>query len=127
VPLAASPSSPSACRPVAPNDLTLQIPDSARSQYGTNLTPTGNIFPLVAKIIQSTVSATPASGQLSPEASISDDTLCADLPEDSPSAEHTSPTPGKAMNLSVAEQAEVGWSSPASGASDQEYLHNSEQ
>nr|XP_051211218.1 uncharacterized protein LOC127328676 [Lolium perenne] len=69
VPLAASPGSPSACRPVTPNDLTLQIPDSARRQYGTNLTPTGNIFPLVAKIIQSTVSATPASGQLSPEAS----------------------------------------------------------
>jgi hypothetical protein len=118
VPLAAFPGSPSACRPVAPNDLTLQIIDSARSQYVTNLTPSSNIFPLVAKIIQSTVSSMPASGPLSPAASISDDTLCANLPEDSPSADHCSPTPGKAMNLSVAERAEVGWSSPASGASD---------
>jgi hypothetical protein len=126
VPLGASPSSPSACLPVAPKDLTLQMPDSARSQYGTNLTPTGNIFPLVAKIIKSTISATP-SGQLSPDVSLSDDTLCANLTEDSPLAGHTSPTPGKAKNLSDADRAEVGWSSPSSGALDQEYLHNSEQ
>jgi hypothetical protein len=123
----ASPASPSACCPVAPCDLSLQIPASARSQYGTNLTPTGNIFPLVAKIIQSTVSSTPEAVQLSPDAASSEDSLCEELPEDSPPKTHTSPTPGKALNLSAVERAEVGWSSPTSGASDQEYLRNSEQ
>jgi hypothetical protein len=75
---------------------------------------------LVAKIIQSTVSSTPASGQLSPVASISDDSLSEGPLEGSPPSEHTSPTPFKALNLSAAERAEVGWPSPASGMSDQE-------
>ncbi|KAK1616897.1 hypothetical protein QYE76_022414 [Lolium multiflorum] len=123
VPLAAAPGSPSARCPATPNDMSLQIPDSARSQYGTNLTPTGNIFPLIAKVIQSSVAC-----HLSPDAPSSVDSLCEDLPEDSPPPTVlTSPTPGKALNLSVEERAEVGWSSPASGASDQEYLRNSEQ
>jgi hypothetical protein len=84
------------------------------------LTPTGNIFPLVAQIIKS---AKPPS----PNVSTSDDSLCVDLPEDPPSVGHVSPMPGKAFHLSEAEREEVGWSSPSQGASDQEYLRNSEQ
>jgi hypothetical protein len=128
VPLGSSPvSAPSACFPLNAKDLSPQIPASARSQYGSNLTPTGNIFPLVAQIIKSALLSAPASGLQSPTVSLSDDTLCEDLPEDPPSAGHVSPTPGKAMNLSEVEREEVGWSSPSLGASDQEYLRNSEQ
>jgi hypothetical protein len=117
VPLGSSPVSPSACLP--PNDKVLspQIPASARSQYGSNLTPTGNIFPLVAQIIKSAKLPPPIA---------SDDSLCVDLSED-PASDGHSPTPGKALHLSEAEREEVGWTSPSQGASDQEYLRNSEQ
>jgi hypothetical protein len=44
VPLGTSPCSPSAYHPPADASLSLHIPTSAYSQYGTNLTTTGNIF-----------------------------------------------------------------------------------
>jgi hypothetical protein len=80
VPLAAAPVSLSASPPAGDAELNLTIPASARSQYGSNLTPTGNIFPLVAQIIKATVPTT--SKHQPPEASDSDLLLQLDLPDD---------------------------------------------
>jgi hypothetical protein len=127
VPMGSSPASPSACLPLNASDPNLQIPASARSQYGSNLTPTGNIFPLVAQIIKSALPTTPAVGSRSPAGDLSIDSICEELSEDPTPVGRVSPTPGKAMNLSLEEREEVGWSSPSQGASDQEYMRNSEQ
>ncbi|KAK1605794.1 hypothetical protein QYE76_029467 [Lolium multiflorum] len=126
VPLGSSPASPSACLPLNASDPNLQIPASARSQYGSNLTPTGNIFPLVAQIIKSALPPTSAVGS-PPAGDLSIDSICEELSEDPTPVGRVSPTPGKALNLSLEEREEVGWSSPLQGASDQEYLRNSEQ
>jgi hypothetical protein len=101
VPLNAAPFSP----PVDDAAL-LTIPASARSQYGSNLTPTGNIFPLVAQIIKASVPTT--SKHQPPEASDSDLLLQLDLPEDLTSGEGVSPTPGKALRMSEEDRADVG-------------------
>jgi hypothetical protein len=113
VPLGSSPVSPSPCLQHNAKDLSPQIPASARSQYGSNLTPTGNIFPLVAQIIKAALPSTPAEGRQSPEAAISVDSLCEVLAEAPASAGPVSPTPGKALPMSEAEREEVGWSSPS--------------
>jgi hypothetical protein len=111
--------------PACGADPTLTIPDSARSQYGSNLTPSGNIFPLVAQIIKASLPA--HSKPKSPEASVGDSPLQLDLPADPSAEERVSPTPGKALRLSDADREEVGWSSPPSASSDQEYRRNSER
>ncbi|KAK1609441.1 hypothetical protein QYE76_033114 [Lolium multiflorum] len=120
VPLNAAPFSPP-----ADDAALLTIPASARSQYGSNLTPTGNIFPLVAQIIKASVPTT--SKHQPAEASDSDLLLQLDLPEDLTSEERVLPTPGKALRLSEEDRAEVGWVTPPSVSSDQEYRRNSER
>ncbi|KAK1692879.1 hypothetical protein QYE76_009576 [Lolium multiflorum] len=120
VPLSAEPLSPP-----ADDAALLTIPASARSQYGSNLTPTGNIFPLVAQIIKASAPST--SKHQPPETSDSDLLLQLDLPESLTSEERVSPTPGKALRLSEEDREEVGWVTPPSVTSDQEYRRNSER
>jgi hypothetical protein len=76
VPMEAAPPS-SISPPASVAEPILTIPDSARSQYGSNLTPSGSIFPLVAQIIKASL---PSHSKLkSPEASDSDSLLQLDF------------------------------------------------
>jgi hypothetical protein len=88
------------------------LPDTAFSQYGSNLTEGGDIFQQLAKIIApltkehpSEVDSIQESDQ--PSISLSTTELC------SPGGIHESGqsyiTPGKAKSLSDREKEEVGW------------------
>ncbi|KAK1693865.1 hypothetical protein QYE76_010562 [Lolium multiflorum] len=125
VPLAAAPSSPSASLPDGDAALNLRIPASACSRYGTNLTSTGNIFPLVAQIIKASVPT--SSEHQSSDLSDSELVRQLDLADDPGLVEKVSPTQGKAKKLSEAEREEVGWVTPPSASSDQEYRRDSER
>jgi hypothetical protein len=125
-----SPCPPSACRPLGGTSTVVRIPPYACSQYGSNLTLTGDIFLLVAKIISSALPP-----HLSQDYAILSDnelppspvSLVTGTPEGSKTSEQSSLTPCKSLRLSAMDQEEVGWVRPLSPASEQEYMRESER
>jgi hypothetical protein len=85
----------------------VQLPASVFSQYGSNLTESGDIFPMMAKILNNVVDQpqpqTPSNsidtGTLQASLSI----IC-DTPDDPMDVGKGDPTPGKAMRMSQADR-----------------------
>jgi hypothetical protein len=108
----------------------VKLPSSAFSQYGSNLTEAGDIFPMMAKIMNIAVELpqpqTP-SGSLDsepPQASLS---IICDSPEDPKDAGQSDPTPRKALRLSQADREEVGLESPSPQSSKEQLQRDSEK
>lgn len=93
-----SPISPSTCLPSS----TVKLPPSVFSQYGSNLTESGDIFPMVAKIMNQAVEQPqpqmPAglSDTEPPQLSLS---LICDTPDDPKNSGQSSPTPGQSHEI----------------------------
>jgi hypothetical protein len=108
----------------------VQLPASDFSQYGTNLTETGDIFPLMAKIMHNTVEQPLPQ---TPSDSVDTDTLHAsfsiiyDTPEDPLDAGQSDPTPGKALPLSQADREAAGLASTLPQASKEQLSRDSEK
>jgi hypothetical protein len=100
------------------------------SQYGSNLTEGGNIFPMMAKIMNNAVEQpqpqTPSGSFDSDPLQTSLSIIC-DTPEDPEDAGHIDPMPGKAMQLSQANREEAGLVIPSPQVSKEQLLHNSEK
>jgi hypothetical protein len=119
-----SPCSPSACRSKDSQAKMITLPATAFTQYGSNLTENGDIFPTVANIIKQVLVSPPAS---SPRHSdLEQIQLSTSLSEETEEGQSYL-TPGKALALGAEEKQEIGWHSPASGESTASALRASER
>jgi hypothetical protein len=102
----------------------ITLPATAFTQYGSNLTENGDIFPTVANIIKQVLISPPAS---SPRHSdLEQLQLSTSLSEETDEGQSYL-TPGKALALGVEDKNEIGWHSPASGESAASALRASER
>ncbi|KAK1602998.1 hypothetical protein QYE76_048210 [Lolium multiflorum] len=115
---------------VQPTNSPVNLPASAFSQYGSNLTESGDIFPTMAKMLHS-VAVQPQpqtpSGSLDsdpPQVSLS---LICDTPEEPNDAGQSEPTPGKAIQLSHADRQEAGLASPDHRLTQEQVQRDSEK
>ncbi|KAK1669324.1 hypothetical protein QYE76_057483 [Lolium multiflorum] len=102
---------------------------SVFSQYGSNLTKDGDIFPMVAKIMNSAVAQPQPQ---TPPSSFDSDTQQASLsiiytPEDPMEADQCEPTPGKALRMSQEDRDAAGLGSPSPLASKEQLLRDSKK
>jgi hypothetical protein len=103
------------------------LPASAFSQYGSNLTEQGDIFPTVANIIKQVIASPPVSSpRHSDLEQLQLSTSLSSLNEETDDGQSYL-TPGKALSLDTKEKAEIGWCSPASGESAASALRASER
>jgi hypothetical protein len=100
------------------------------SQYGSNLTEAGDIFLMMAKIMNNVVDQPQPQ---TPSDSIDTDTLQAslsiicDTPDDPMDVGQSDPTPGKAMWLSQADREAAGLDSTPPHATKEQLLRDSEK
>jgi hypothetical protein len=122
-----SPCSPSACRAEKDQSHKITLPASAFSQYGSNLTAQGDIFPTMANMIKQVLASPPVS---SPRCSgleqLQLSTSLSTLNEETDEGQSYL-TPGKALQLGAEDKKEIGWHSPASGESAASALRASER
>jgi hypothetical protein len=108
----------------------VQLPASVFSQYGSNLTEAGDIFPMMAKIMNNAVEQPQPQ---TPSDSIDTDTLQAslsiicDTPDDPMDAGQSDPTSGKVMRMSQADREAAGLDSTPPQASKEQLLRDSEK
>jgi hypothetical protein len=122
-----SPCSPSACRSKDFQSQKITLPATAFTQYGSNLTEQGDIFPTVAKMIKQVLVSPPASSpRRSDLEQLQLSTSLSSLNEETDEGQSYL-TPGKALSLGVEDKNEIGWHSPASGESAASALRASER
>jgi hypothetical protein len=120
-----------ATSPCAEKDLPLTtLPKTVFSQYGSNLTKDGDIFPLVAQIVASASlpSSNPEEESIvdsEPLISVFVSELC--TPGGGATSGQNYVTPFKAVSLSEEEKKEVGWQSPIRAAEEAESLREKER
>jgi hypothetical protein len=113
-----------------PGDKGLKLPNSAFSQYGSNLTEEGDIFPVLAEILQPARARQEPSGE---RVSSSGDQMSPSLVsfQDSPLAGAESvksrPSLWKAQQLSDEDRVEAGISTPVTWESDPQAMRSKER
>ncbi|KAK1685926.1 hypothetical protein QYE76_046774 [Lolium multiflorum] len=122
-----SPCSPSACRSKDIQTQKTTLHASAFSQYGSNLTEQGDIFPTVANIIKQVLASPPVSSpRRSDLEQLQLSTSLSSLNEETDEGQSYL-TPGKALSLGAEDKNEIGWHSPVSGESAASALRSSER
>ncbi|KAK1625985.1 hypothetical protein QYE76_000300 [Lolium multiflorum] len=118
--------SPAIC-PKSSQQQKITLPASAFTQYGSNLTAQGDIFPTMANMIKQVLASPPVS---SPRRSgleqLQLSTSMSSLNDETDEGQSYL-TPGKALSLGAEEKKEIGWQSPASGESAASALRASER